>query len=213
MSSSIEVLHMKLQNKAIHGPQGALLTLQQVDLERLRESHLQAEVVLYLAKEDIDYSGFTARYKGVITPRFSDPHSILRISDLALPQPTYSKHFGSDDFQKKIEHERLLPGSALFEHPSFLEFVVSAKTPEEYRGLSAFRDVLVPELFKAGYTRKNPQHTSTFWLYAGKDTPKGEDYVLYVSSIDGLTIAKTEHNGVKIFTEHDVRRFLALRME
>lgn len=43
----------KLENNNIHGPQGALLALQNIDFERMRDAHLQATVVLYLSRDPL----------------------------------------------------------------------------------------------------------------------------------------------------------------
>lgn len=192
------------QNNAVHGPRGALLALQNVDFERLRDSGLQATVVLYLSIVNV-WGTMTARYEGAISRRHYSPDLAPTLSDLALPQATYRK-YDSNDFQKNV------PASTLFGPPSYLEFSIYARNAQEYQGMTAFRDVLVPALLQVGYTQTNSTHTSVFWLHAGKDTPKGEGYVLCIDSIDGLTIGKTEVDGVHLFTEQDVKRFMDLKM-
>lgn len=209
----------RLENNNIHGPQGALLALQTVDFERMRDAELQATVVLYLSKENRGGT-LTACYEGAIFTRHYqryEPDRTLTLPDLRLPRVIYPQQ-RDDNFYGGLGADDFVPGNTLIEHPSHLEFTISARNLQEYQGMTAFRDVVIPGLFKAGYSRPNPQHTSVFWLYVWKDSrdeaeSSRERSVLFIDSLDGLTLARTEVDGVKIFTEQDVRRFMDLRME
>lgn len=195
-------------NGNIHGPEGALLTLQHIDLERLRDSQMQAKLIFYTGRGD--FGTGTCIYNGKIA--ISNTQAMC-LADIALPPVKY-RFFSKDDtdFSKEIVEHNLVPGRALFELPGNLEFSISAATAEEYRGLVAFREVLIPELFKRGYNQKNPLHTSVFWLYAGKERFNNENPIMRIDSFDGLTVSKSEVDGVKVLTEMDLQRLMNLQM-
>ncbi|MFH1637990.1 MAG: hypothetical protein ABIB71_06200 [Candidatus Woesearchaeota archaeon] len=81
------------------------------------------------------------------------------------------------------------------------------KNEKEYDGLLAFRDVVIPKLLGAGYTRHNVNHSSIFWLYAGKDNT--EQHLVCVSS-HSFDIVTDEVDRVKVFTKMDLERLMRL---
>lgn len=198
----------RLCNKGIHGPHGALLTLKNIDFERIRDFGLQTMVVLYLSQNRVGDS-FTAKYDGPVVLK-ENSHKAYSLTDLALPQPKY-QWLVPDELQNRIEKEGLMPASALFGQPNRLEFKVSATCPLGYEGLLAFRDILIPALFENGYDQHNASHTSAFWLHAGRSNP-WEGQFLCIDPHDGLSINRTEVNGFKVFTEMDVKKLLNLEM-
>ena len=86
---------------------------------------------------------------------------------------------------------------------------------EEYEGILGFRHAILPELIRQGYDQSNPNHTSSFWFHLAKGDPMAAEhsYVLHMDSYDGLSIDRTEVEGITIFTEMDVQRFLDLKMQ
>jgi len=181
-------------NKEIRGPIGALKVLRHLDFERIQGSGLQTKVVLYLGKGGVEL-GHTARYEGTVS---TSPQ-------LVLPVPRYfMSHLPNNELDSRV------PASSLFKSPSRLEFVLSARTKPEYEGLLAFRDDVVPELIKSGYTRPSTEHTSHFWFYAGKNDVK--THLLCINLYDGLQVTQQEVDGVKLFTQKDVAGLMSLSL-
>ncbi|GEM_PF-3123616 len=194
-------------NSRIHGPHGALLVLQQIDFERLRDAQLETEVVLYAGNDNL-LGNLTARYEGPVYASERPDADVL-----ALPRPTYRFFVPKNLIERRIATESFVPSSTLLNYrPDDLEFVITAATPEEYQGLIAFRDHLLPKLITREYDSTSTQHTSEFWFYAHKKgSPKDHDkqHLLYIDS-SGLTVHQQEVDGVRVFTEMDVQRFVDL---
>ena len=177
-------------NKSIHGPKGAYLILQNVDLERLRDLNLTTAVVFYTSKNSIGGSK-AARYDGPILTDYH-PDMVRDLGNVALPQPKYDR-FVPNDFEKKASENNFVPSYTLFDHPNDLEFLVTASNPAEYNGLFAFRDIIVPALFHNGYDKYNASHTSQFWLHVGKEIPPIKNkHVLSINPHQGLSIYKKD---------------------
>jgi hypothetical protein len=188
---------MKKTNKRISTPQGAYLVLKGIDFERLKDSGLKASVYFYISGEGD--RNITAIYKGV---------PIIETDRITLPRPKY----GRIRPQQTPLHEEFengeYPAELLFSRPGNLEFKIYANQPEEYEGIIALRDRIIPNLFDDGYNRKNIEHTSIAWLYLAKE--KALDHSILHVSPSGLDIHETEIDGVKVFTQLDLDRLMQL---
>ena len=196
----------RVSNNNIHGPRGARLTLQNIDFQRIQEMGLGVKVVFYTSANSVGGS-FTARYQGVVYAK--ERPSLL--SEISLPNPSYH-WFIATKHQKKVENEGFTPADTLVSHPNNLEFIISAEKPEEYRGIIAFRDIIIPELFKHGYDKPNSNHTSEFWFHAGKPSSETLPHLLSIGPYRGLEVSAQKAEGITVFTYMDVRKLMGLRM-
>ena len=188
---------MKHTNKRINSPQGAHLVLQNIDFERLKDSGLKASVYFYISGPG--NQNITAIYKGV---------PIIENDRIALPRPKYIRiRPQQTPLREKFENGEY-PAELLFSRPGNLEFKIYANKPEEYEGIIALRDRIIPRLFTAGYNRKNMEHTSITWLYLAKE--KVLDHAVLCVNPSGLDIHETEVDGVKVFTQLDLDRLMKL---
>lgn len=193
----------EVSNQNIHRPTDALVVLQTIDFERLQTLDLDVMVVLYLkgpGKENI-----TAHYTGPVIVKEEHPMGYTVSKIRALPAPKYfvQRENGGEEHAGST-----IPSEMLLSRPASLEFAIKDDAKNHYKGIIAFRDEVLPSLFAEGYTQYNPNHTSKFWFHAGKGNVKEP---LLCISVDGLRISRTEVDGVKVFTEYDIKRFLELK--
>src|SRR3989338_2294598 len=187
-------------NEYIHGITGTLAALREVDFERIAAADLKTKVILYLAQDMQKANGLRVRYEGV---------PVVSNQGIALPMPVYTRrnmpHATDEKFTNGEVPLEVLAGTI----PGTIELDISANTKEDYKGINALINQIVPSLMQAGYSHYNPDHLSTSWLHVGRQKA---DALLFFIEPQGLIIRNPQlSDGTYVFTSHDVTRLLGLR--
>ena len=199
----------ELVNTEVKTPIGAYLVLKHIDLSRLRDSNLSADLDLRVASSMRDgnligLGSLRAVFDGVCAKMEIYDSDSLKVT---LPIPKYhifGANRGSQGFFGEIR-DTVVPLDVLRGIPG--ELIFKIRNPPYSDSLAVFREIVMPELFHQGYTQRIPACTGDILrLAVGEES----EPVLTVHSFLGLKIHRLRYNNLELFTKRDLDKLMNL---